>query len=165
MSEVKGVEDSLSLTLDLPDMEDIVEEDIGAPSTSDIGEAFLEGVNSPTEYHMQTNEQTHLDLCEHCEEFCDPSCDTSPIIGADFIHPYDKIIKEEKSDRTTTGIIRIMRANGNNEAADLLEEIRGTAHSLSKRMDELSELHRRRTGSYPQVDRMANKNSDDKNSE
>ena len=51
--------------------------------------------------------------------------------------------------RTTTGIVKIMRANGNTESADLLEELRQTQESARQLLDQLRDLHHHKTGTYP----------------
>jgi len=149
--------------VDLSELDELVDDELGLEpsSTADILEDSadkpLPRPRSSTEYSKHFGTQTSLDLCEHCDDLCDESCaDVSNIVEAELVHPYDKIIKEEKRNHTTTGVIRIMRANGDDEAADLLEEIRGLTNDVSNVLDGLSELHKRRTGSYPRLSTQTN---------
>lgn len=52
---------------------------------------------------------------------------------------------------TTTGVVRIMRENGNVESADLLEELRQTQESARLLLNQLQALHKRKTGAYHRV--------------
>lgn len=51
--------------------------------------------------------------------------------------------------RTTTGVVRIMLEDGNVEAVALLDELRKTQEDAHKLLNQLRELHRYKTGSYP----------------
>ena len=54
--------------------------------------------------------------------------------------------------RTTTGIVRIMRASGNTESADLLEELRQTLEAAQQLLVQLNTLHKRKTGTpFPKI--------------
>jgi len=98
-----------------------------------------------TEYQ---GKQMSLELCASCNADCDPSCTEAK----ETAHPYNKLIQEDQQRiRSTTGVIKIMRANGDNEAADLLEEIRETTKEAKRLLDGLSGLHKKRTGQYPDL--------------
>jgi len=49
--------------------------------------------------------------------------------------------------RTTTGIVKIMRENGNAESADLMEELRQAQESAKQLLDRLKDLQRRKVKS------------------
>lgn len=53
--------------------------------------------------------------------------------------------------RTTTGVVRIMRESGNTESADLLEALHQTQETARKLLDDLKDLHKRKTGTYPKL--------------
>lgn len=51
--------------------------------------------------------------------------------------------------RTTTGVIRLMRDDGKEVVAELLEEMREACAQAQRSLDGLKRLHKRRTGQFP----------------
>lgn len=55
--------------------------------------------------------------------------------------------------RTTTGVIRLMRDDGKEVIASLLEEMRETCQEMQRSLDGLKRLHKSRTGHYPVIEK------------
>lgn len=53
--------------------------------------------------------------------------------------------------RTTTGVVALMRERGNDSSADLLETLRETEKAAEDLLNKLKDLHKKRTGTYPSV--------------
>jgi len=65
----------------------------------------------------------------------------------------------ENYPRTITGVIRIMRSNGRDRAAEFMEELKDTKKEAERLIQSLQRLHKHRTGHYPQVKKASNKQS------
>ena len=63
----------------------------------------------------------------------------------------DLTLEYNGMQRTTTGVIRLMRDDGKEVVASLLEEMRETCQEMQRSLDGLKRLHKRRTGHYPVI--------------
>ena len=60
-------------------------------------------------------------------------------------------MSQEGLQRTTTGVIALMREEGNVSSAELLETLKETASAADRLLNELRTLHKVRTGVYPTI--------------
>jgi hypothetical protein len=82
------------------------------------------------------------------EDQDDPDAEPTPSV-VDSLDSEEKIALHYQGQlRTTTGIVKIMRENGDTESAELLEELRQTQESARQLLDQLKDLHQHRTGAY-----------------
>lgn len=93
----------------------------------------------------------YLDDLTDEEEKTDPDLELDLPVDEDLVSKEEKTMNYRGQVRTTTGIVRIMRESGNGESADLLEELRQTQESARQLLDQLKDLHHRRTGTYPSL--------------
>lgn len=93
-------------------------------------------------------------LQQYLESFVpDDALDSAPVPSAtDTLDSAERITLEYHGQtRTTTGVVRSMRESGNTESADLLEALQQTQETARKLLDDLKDLHKRKTGTYPKL--------------
>ena len=57
------------------------------------------------------------------------------------------------SKRSVTGVIKLMRSNGNEEGADLLDELRKASLEAKRLLKGLRKLHKKKTSQFPRISR------------